>query len=114
MSETRAVAISFATFSMARLLHTFNMREPETPLRDDPVVTNPYVWGAIGIGILLLLVALYVPYVSDALQTVDPGLDGWILIGIGSVVPLIIGQLTKLRAVRRVAARLGLGGLRVN
>jgi len=107
MSETRAVAISFATFSLGRLLHTLNMREPETPLLQDPVVTNRYVWGAIGIGVLLLLAALYVPYVSDALQTVDPGLDGWILIGIGSVVPLIIGQLTKLRAVRRLAARLG-------
>jgi len=114
MSETRAVAISFATFSLARLLHTFNMREPETPLREDPVVTNRYVWGAIAIGVALLLAALYVPYVSDALQTVDPGLDGWLLIVIGSVAPLIVGQLTKLRAVRRVAARLGLGGLRVN
>ncbi len=114
MSETRAVAISFATFSMARLLHTFNMREPETPLREDPVVTNRYVWGAIAIGIVLLLVALYVPYVSDALQTVDPGLDGWVLIGIGSVVPLIVGQLTKLSAARKLAARLGIGSLRVN
>jgi len=107
MSETRAVAISFATFSLARLLHTFNMREPETPLRDDPVVTNPYVWGAVAIGVALLLAALYVPYVSDALQTVDPGPDGWVLIIIGSVVPLIVGQLTKLRAVRRIAARMG-------
>ncbi|RIA55062.1 cation-translocating P-type ATPase [Dichotomicrobium thermohalophilum] len=100
MSETRAVAISFATFSLARLLHTLNMREPETPLAADPVLTNRYVWGAIAIGVALLLAALYVPYVSDALQTVDPGLNGWILIGIGSVVPLIIGQLTKLRLVR--------------
>jgi len=106
MSETRAVAISFATFSLARLVHTLNMREPETPVLADPVVTNRYVWGAIAFGVVLLLAALYVPYVSDALQTVDPGLDGWILIGIGSVVPLIIGQLTKLRAVRRLAARL--------
>ena len=106
MSETRAVAISFATFSLARLLHTLNMREPETPLLEDPVVTNPYVWGAIGIGVALLLAALYVPYVSDALQTVDPGADGWLLIGIGSVVPLIVGQLTKLRVMRRLTARL--------
>ncbi|MFP4536777.1 MAG: cation-translocating P-type ATPase [Dichotomicrobium sp.] len=102
MSETRAVAISFATFSLARLLHTLNMREPETPLLEDPVVTNRYVWGAIGIGIALLLAALYVPYVSDALQTVNPGVDGWVLIVIGSVVPLIVGQLTKLRAVRNL------------
>jgi len=108
MSETRAVAISFATFSLARLLHTLNMREPETPLLEDPVVTNRYVWGAIAIGVVMLLAALYVPYVSDALQTVDPGPDGWLLIAIGSVVPLIIGQLTKLRAVRRLAARLGI------
>lgn len=96
-----------ATFSLARLLHTLNMREPETPLLEDPVVTNRYVWGAIGIGVVLLLAALYVPYVSDALQTVDPGPDGWVLIVIGSVVPLIVGQLTKLRAVRRLAARVG-------
>jgi len=103
MSETRAVAISFATFSLGRLLHTFNMREPETPLLEAPVVTNRYVWGAIGIGIVLLFTALYVPYVSTALETFDPGLEGWVLIVIGSVIPLIIGQLSKLRAVRRFA-----------
>jgi len=93
---------------VARLLHTLNMREPETPLLEDPVVTNRYVWGAIGIGVALLLAALYVPYVSDALQTVDPGPDGWLLIVIGSVVPLIVGQLTKLRVARRLGARPGL------
>jgi len=58
--------------------------------------------------VALLLAALYVPYVSDALQTVDPGPDGWLLIVIGSVVPLIVGQLTKLRVARRLGARPGL------
>ncbi len=97
MSQERAVTISFVTFSLARLWHVFNMRDPGShPLRNT-VTTNIWVWGAILVGILLVLAALYVPLLAEVLETVDPGPDGWLLIAIGSLVPLLVGQLLKLR-----------------
>ncbi len=100
MSQERAVTISFTSFALARLWHVFNMRDADShPLRNT-VTTNPFVWIAIAIGVVLVGAALYVPILKDVLRTVDPGAQGWLLIAIGSTAPLVIGQLAKLRVVR--------------
>ncbi len=100
MSQERAVTISFITFALARLLHVFNMRDAGSDLLRNTVTTNPWVWGALAIGVLLVAAALYVPLLANVLKTVDPGPDGWLLIALGSIAPLVIGQLIKLRALR--------------
>jgi Ca2+-transporting ATPase len=104
MSHERAVTISFVTFALARLWHVFNMRDPGThPLRNT-VTTNVWAWGAILVGILLVLAALYVPLLAEVLETVDPGPDGWFLIAVGSLVPLVVGQLLKHRPLGTVTS----------
>jgi hypothetical protein len=45
---------------------------------------------------MLLLVALQVPLLSGALRLVDPGLQGWILIGALSPLPLVVGRLLSI------------------
>ena len=105
MSQERAVTISFVTFSLARLWHVFNMRDPGTNLLRNTVTTNIWVWGAILIGVLLVLAALYVPILKDVLETVEPGADGWLLIAIGSLVPLVVGQLLKLWPLQKATSR---------
>jgi Ca2+-transporting ATPase len=100
MATEQAVTISFLTFALGRLWHVFNMREPGSDLLRNTVTTNPWVWGALGVGIALLAAALHVPLLADVLETVDPGATGWLLIAIGSLVPLVIGQILKIPAVR--------------
>ena len=102
MSGAEAVTVSFLTFGFARLWHVFNMRDPETPLLRNEVTRNPWVWIAIAIGVVLMLAAAYMPVLSEVLATERPGLDAWGLIVAGSLVPLIVGQLIKLRGVRAV------------
>jgi Ca2+-transporting ATPase len=105
MSQERAVTISFVTFSLARLWHVFNMRDAGSSLLRNTVTTNLWAWGAILVGVLLIVAALYVPILAEVLKTVDPGLDGWLLIAIGSSVPLVVGQLLKLRPPRKARSR---------
>jgi Ca2+-transporting ATPase len=105
MSQERAVTISFVTFSLARLWHVFNMRDAGSHLLRNTVTTNIWVWGAVLVGVLLILAALYVPILKDVLKTVDPGLDGWLLIALGSTLPLVVGQLFKLWPPRKARSR---------
>jgi Ca2+-transporting ATPase len=93
LSETEAVTISFLTLSITRLLHVFNMRRPESGFFNNEITRNPYVWGAIGLCVGLLLVAVYVPFLADILRVTGPSLSHWLLIVVGSLVPLVVGQI---------------------
>jgi Ca2+-transporting ATPase len=73
------------------------MRDPASPLLRNEITTNPHIWGAIGIGLGLLLSAIYLPGLSNILGLVAPNLREWLLILAASLVPLVIGQTVKLR-----------------
>ena len=45
-------------------------------------------------GSALLLAAVYLPGLSMALRTVDPGALGWTIVITGSLIPWAVGQLT--------------------
>jgi len=95
MEEQKAVTISFLTLAFARLWHVFNMRDSGSGLIRNEVTTNPYIWGALVICTGLLLSAVYLPGLKDALQTVNPGFNGWgVALGM-SLIPVMIGQSWK-------------------
>lgn len=95
MEEQKAVTVSFLTLAFGRLWHVFNMRDAGSGLIRNEIITNPYIWGALLICTGLLLSAVYLPGLSDALRTVNPGLDGWGLALGMSLTPVIIGQIGK-------------------
>lgn len=93
----RAVTISFSSLVLARLWHVFNMRDAASPLLCNEITTNPHIWGAIGIGLGLLLSAIYLPGLSKVLGLVPPSPREWLLILVASLIPLVVGQALKLR-----------------
>jgi Ca2+-transporting ATPase len=94
----RAVTISFCTLTLAQVWHVFNMRDNiRNPLVNE-VTRNPWIWLAIAVCILLLLSAIYLPWLSEVLKVSHPGTQGWLLIVGMSVLPVIVGPF-----VRRVA-----------
>jgi Ca2+-transporting ATPase len=92
LDTERAVTVSFLTLSISRLLHVFNMRNPESGWIDNEISRTPYVWGALGLCLALLLLAVYWPPLAGILSVVPIGLDEWLLIGGASLVPLLVGQ----------------------
>ncbi|MCK4959102.1 MAG: HAD-IC family P-type ATPase, partial [Planctomycetes bacterium] len=96
MDEGQAVTVSFLTLALAQLWHVFNMRSNGTKLFRNEVVENPYVWSALGLCVLLLIAAVYVPLLSKVLKLTDPGLNGWILIISASFLTCFVGQIGKL------------------
>jgi Ca2+-transporting ATPase len=85
--------------------HVLNMRDAGSHWRRNGVTDNPFAWGAIAIGVALIVAALYLPGLANALGTVEPGAAGWLLVAGGSLLPLVIGQAIKSRL-----WHLGLGG----
>ena len=93
LGEEQAVTIAFLTFALARLWHVFNMRDAGTgPLRNT-VVANRWVWYAIGLCLVLIAAAAFLPGLTAVLEVVPVEPIGWALILGGSLVPLIVGQI---------------------
>ena len=95
LDDSEAVTVSFLTLAFARLWHVFNMRDAGASLMRNEVTRNRFVWYALGICILLLVLAVYVPGLSTILEMVQPGMQGWMLILGASLIPLFAVQIYK-------------------
>jgi len=96
----QAITISFCTLTLAQVWHVFNMRDNiRTPFSNE-ITRNIWVWLAVGLCVLLLLAAVYVPLLSNVLSLSDPGVDGWLLIVGMSVVPIVMAPLVRWVAIR--------------
>src|SRR5436305_1621057 len=85
LGEPRAVTVAFLTLSFAQLWHVFNMGRSE-------VVRSPWIWGAVLACSGLLLLAVYLPPLAAVLRLTPPGLPGWGLVAVASLVPLVVGK----------------------
>ena len=95
LGEAEVVTVSFMTLSFARLWHVLNMRSQGTGLLKNEVVNNPYIWGSLVLCTFILLAAVYVPGLSDALGTTPLSGPAWSLVVGASLVPVVVGQIIK-------------------
>lgn len=96
LNQKEAVTMSFLTLAFAQLWHVFNMRTEGSGIFDNTITRNPFVWGALGLCVALILMALYIPVLADIIQVVPPDFSGWLIILGMSIAPVIVGQAIKL------------------
>ncbi len=94
-SGSKATTVSFLILASAQLWHVFDMRENGTNIFKNEITKNIFIWLALLITIALLLIAVYIPFLADILSVTNPGLDGWLLVLIASLAPMIISQVLK-------------------
>jgi cation transport ATPase/YHS domain-containing protein len=92
LGEQEALSVSFLTLALGQLWHVFNMRSARSRWLINDVTRNPFVWAALAICLVLIGLAVYLPSLSQLLRVVPPGLTGWILVIVGSLVPLVLGH----------------------
>ena len=97
----RAVTVSFLTLALAQLWHVFSMRAEPRRWIDNEITRNPWVWAALVLCLVLVVTAVYQPQVAAVLQLTDPGAEGWGLVLVSSLVPVLFAPV-----LRRVARRL--------
>ncbi len=104
MDTAQAVTISFLTLAFAQLWHVFNMRADDADVLRNEITRNPLVWAALLLCAVLILLALYIPLFATVLGLRAPGVKGWALVLIMSLLPLLFGQLMK-GVLKRLANR---------
>ncbi|MFP4359461.1 MAG: cation-translocating P-type ATPase [Alphaproteobacteria bacterium] len=92
LGREQAVTAAFLTFALARLWHVFNMRDPASPVLDNEVVRNRWVWAAVGLCVALVAMAALMPGLTTILEVVPLDPLGWTLVIAGSLAPLAVGQ----------------------
>lgn len=95
MGQRQAVTVSFLTLAFAQLWHVFNMRDRGSGFIRNDITRNRFVWGALGLCTVLILAAVYIPGIATVLKVTNPGMKGWILIIVMSLIPWIAGQISK-------------------
>ena len=95
MGDTQAVTVSFLTMAFAQLWHVFNMREHGSSVFNNDVTRNAWVWGALALCTGLLFAAVYVAPLARVLKLESPGLSGWGLVALMSLIPFVAGQVWK-------------------
>jgi P-type Ca2+ transporter type 2C len=99
LSTDQAVTVSFLTLALAQLWHVFNMRETGTGLIRNDITSNPWIWAALGLCLLLIFGATTLPGISEVLSLIALPSAGWGLAVGASFVPLLAGGV-----IRRLAA----------
>ncbi|MEN8198997.1 MAG: HAD-IC family P-type ATPase [Thermodesulfobacteriota bacterium] len=96
LPEKESVTISFLTLAFAQLWHVFNMRARNSGFLRNAIIRNPFIWGALALCTVLLLLALYTPFMADVLRLAHPGFNGMTLVIVMSLLPLLGGQLFRI------------------
>lgn len=94
-TDSQAVSIAFLSLAFARLFHVFNMRDNGTRFFKNQITTNKWVWTALGFSGLQVLLVVLIPGLSEVLKVPAVGIQGWALVGAGSLFPLILGQIWR-------------------
>ncbi len=92
---TFARTMAFTTLVLAQLFNCFNARSEETSAFRH-LFTNPLLWGAIGLSVLLQVAVVHLPFMNQAFGTRPLALADWLVcLGLGSIV-LWVTELRKL------------------
>jgi potassium/sodium efflux P-type ATPase len=92
---TEARTVAFTTLVLAQLWNCFNARSDRASFVNH-LFTNPLLWGAIALSLLLQVAVVHVPLLNDAFDTTPLSLEQWgACAALGSAV-LVVGELHKL------------------
>ena len=99
----RATTMAFMTLALSQVFHVFNARSQTRSTFTDRFFTNGWLWGAVGICLVLQAAAVYLPLLQNVLHTVPPTTSEWGVIAGCSLLPVVVVELVKL--IRRIVAK---------
>jgi P-type Ca2+ transporter type 2C len=91
LTGDEVTTITFYTLAIAQLWHVFNMRNWRQNMIMNPITSNAYVWLAIAICLLILVIAGLQSDLAAALQLTPISSAAWSLVFFFSLLPLVIG-----------------------
>ena len=98
-SHEIGMTMAFITLVLVQLIHSFNVKS-EKSVFNKQVFNNKYLWGATIVGIVLLLVITYVPFLNDIFELAALDLYHCVVAVGLALVMLVVMEIVK--AFRRV------------
>ena len=92
---TQVVNFTFYTLIFAQLWNVFNLPGREVSFWKNPIVTNPFIWSAFGLCVLLVGGALAIHPLRDVLVLSFLTPIGWLYVLGFSILPVVVIQLLK-------------------
>ena len=77
-SLTEARTMAFTTLVLAQLFNCFNARSDRVSAFHD-LFTNRFLWGAVGLSLVLQLAVVYLPFLNEAFDTTPLDATDWVL-----------------------------------
>jgi Ca2+-transporting ATPase len=98
--------MAFTTLMLFQLFNVVNARSDERSAFSD-LFSNPWLWAAIGLSLLLHVFVLYVPFLQEAFSTVSLSASDWLACAAVASSVLWLREVSKVvtRAALRVDAR---------
>ncbi len=93
LNDVQSITVSFLTLGFAKLWFVLNLRDRGSPIWDNDVVRNPWIWAAIALCVCLLLLTVSWPLLGEYLPTENPGTAGWFVILVMSAIPALLSLL---------------------
>ncbi len=96
-----AKTMAFATITLSELLRAFTSRSERYPLHKIGIFSNPYMFGAVALSLVLSVAVIYIPFLQPIFDTAPLTLQQWEIILPLLTVPAIVHELTKWFLARR-------------
>ncbi|WP_327444763.1 calcium-translocating P-type ATPase, PMCA-type [Clostridium tarantellae] len=85
--------LALCTLVMSQLLHVFECRSERHSIFEIKLFSNPYLVGAVGVSIFMMLSIVYVPFLRGIFHTTILGLNHWLIVMFFSSIIFFINSL---------------------
>lgn len=90
-----ARTLAFLTIIGCQLFYSFSFRHEYKSIFKIGFFSNKYLFGAVVVGLLLQLVVLYVPFMTEAFKLQAVGIKEWLGVFVLSIIPLVANEVVK-------------------
>ncbi len=87
--------MAFYTLIFAQLLNVFNLPKRQRSFWINEVTKNPWIWGALALSLLILVVVYHIPVVAEVLNLVPLNIEQIVTIGSFGFAGLLLTQILK-------------------
>jgi Ca2+-transporting ATPase len=93
----------FAILIFKSITGIFSIRNLNLPIYKIPQFHNPYLFAAVLIGLLLMVAAVYTPFLNSILKTAPLELSAWFIIFGVAIINILMIELVKVYFIRKDA-----------
>lgn len=87
----------FAILIFKSLFSIFSIRSFYLPIYKIKHAHNPYLFFAFGLGVILMMAAVYLPFLNRILKTVPLAAESWLVVGAVAIVNILMIEIVKYR-----------------